>query len=67
MDGLVDDADYERQKAQYKFDLTALVVPQADAVADLKLADDGSVPLLSGASWALRIRLCCPATSPRRQ
>jgi site-specific DNA recombinase len=33
-DNLVDDADYERHKAQAEFDLTSLVVPEADAVAE---------------------------------
>ena len=34
VDGLVDQADYERHKAQLEFDLTSLVVPEADAVAE---------------------------------
>lgn len=32
--GWSDEPDYERQKAQLEFDLTALVVPEADAVAE---------------------------------
>ena len=31
---MVDEPDYERHKAQLEFDLTALVVPEADAVAE---------------------------------
>ena len=34
VDGMVDEPDYERHKAQLEFDLTALVVPEADAVAE---------------------------------
>ena len=34
VDGMVDEADYERHKAQLEFDLTSLVVPEADAVAE---------------------------------
>ena len=34
VDGLVDQPDYERHKAQLEFDLTSLVVPEADAVAE---------------------------------
>lgn len=34
IDSLVDDADYERHKAQAEFDLASLVVPEADAVAE---------------------------------
>ena len=34
IDGMVDEPDYERHKAQLEFDLTALVVPEADAVAE---------------------------------
>ena len=33
VDGMVEEPDYERHKAQLEFDLTALVVPEADAVA----------------------------------
>ena len=32
--GLVDETNYQRQKAQWEFDVTALVVPEADAVAE---------------------------------
>ena len=34
VDGLVDQPDYERHKAQLEFDLTSLVVPEADSVAE---------------------------------
>ena len=34
VDGMVDEPDYERHKAQLEFDLTSLVVPEADAVAE---------------------------------
>ncbi len=34
VDGLIDEPDYERQKTQYEFDLSSLVVPEADAVAE---------------------------------
>ncbi len=34
VDGLIDEPDYDRQKAQYEFDLASLVVPEADAVAE---------------------------------
>ena len=34
VDGLIDEIDYERQKTQYEFDLTSLVVPEADSVAE---------------------------------
>ena len=34
VDGMVDEPDYERHKAQLEFDLTALVVRAADAVAE---------------------------------
>ena len=34
VDGMVDEPDYERDKAQLEFDLTVLVVPEADAVAE---------------------------------
>ena len=34
IDNLIDDADYQRHKAQAEFDLTSLVVPEADAVAE---------------------------------
>ena len=34
VDGMVDDSDYERHKAQLEFDLTSLVVPEADAVVE---------------------------------
>ena len=31
---MIDEPDYRRQKAQYEFELTSLVVPEADAVAE---------------------------------
>ena len=34
VDGMVDEPDYERHKAQLEFDLTSLVVPEADSVAE---------------------------------
>jgi site-specific DNA recombinase len=34
VDGLVDQADYERQRRQWEFDLSTLKVPEADAVAE---------------------------------
>jgi site-specific DNA recombinase len=34
VDSMVDEADYERHKAQLEFDLASLVVPEADAVAE---------------------------------
>ena len=34
VDGMVDEPDYERHKAQLEFDLTSLVGPEADAVAE---------------------------------
>ena len=34
IDGMVDEPDYDRHRAQLEFDLTALVVPEADAVAE---------------------------------
>ena len=34
VDGMVDEPDYERHKAQLEFDLTSLVVPEADTVAE---------------------------------
>ena len=34
VDNLVDEADYQRHKAQLEFDLASLVVPEADAVAE---------------------------------
>ena len=34
VDGMVDEPDYERHKTQLEFDLTSLVVPEADAVAE---------------------------------
>ena len=34
VDGMVDEPDYERHEAQLEFDLTSLVVPEADAVAE---------------------------------
>ena len=34
IENLVDEAHYERHKAQVEFDLTALVVPEADMVAE---------------------------------
>ena len=34
VDGLIDESDYQRQKAQYEFELASLVVPEADMVAE---------------------------------
>ena len=34
VDNLVDEPDYERQKAQWEFELASLVVPEADLVAE---------------------------------
>ncbi len=34
VDELIDEPDYQRQKAQYEFELASLVVPEADAVAE---------------------------------
>ncbi len=34
VDGLIEELDYRRQKAQYEFDLTGLVVPEVDAVVE---------------------------------
>jgi hypothetical protein len=34
VDGLVDQADYERQRRQWEFDLSTLKLPEADAVAE---------------------------------
>ena len=34
IENLVDEADYQRRKAQITFDLTSLVVPEADTVAE---------------------------------
>ena len=34
IDNLIDDADYEHHKAQAEFELTSLVIPEGDAIAD---------------------------------
>ena len=47
IENLVDDADYERHKAQAQFDLASLVVPEADAVAEA-----GRLLLLLPELWA---------------
>ncbi len=54
---MVDEADYERHKAQLEFDLTALVVPEADAVAEAGRLVQRLPELWAAADLAERRRL----------
>ena len=57
VDGMVDEPDYERHKAQLEFDLTALVVPEADAVAEAGRLVQRLPELWAAADLAERRRL----------
>ena len=57
IDNLIDDADYEHHKAQAEFDLTSLVVPQANAVADAGVLLQRLTDLWSAADLSERRRL----------
>ena len=57
VDGLIDETDYERQKAQYEFDLTSLVVPEADSVSEAGRLVQGLPELWAAADLTERRRL----------
>ena len=57
VDGMVDEPDYERHKAQLEFDLTSLVVPEADTVAEAGRLVQRLPELWAAADLAERRRL----------